>query len=1415
MIIKKNIDKMLNRILKICIFGIFFTGVQEVSATHIVGGGITYKALGNNRYEITLNLRRDCGTTNGQPHEPFDNVAYLAAFSEDGSVPAKYFSINKTVFDTLDVPLVSDCGFIGSQVCVSETKYVTIVTLPRPNSGGYTVVHQRCCRNGSINNIVDPINVGASFTAYISNAAINLPNSEVNNSPVFVQWPAIYICAGTPLNFDHSATDADGDSLVYTLCTPKIGATKPLPRPTSPSAPPYDDLIWLNPYGLPNLMGGVPLAYNINTGVFTGTPNAVGQYVIGVCVSEYRDGVLLSKIIRDFQYNVRVCSQPPLAEFTAPLYNCNTLTVPFTNTSLATNDFTWFFNYPDTSAQWVSNEKDPVFTFPSSGIYQVKLVAIRGTDQCRDELIREISVFDIPYIADFETKLRTCNNNGTITVLLLDASSTAAPGVTSAEWHWTITQNGNTSIYNGNSVNATIQPGKYTVTLNVTASNQCQGTATKDFDFEDQDLETDFSLSLPGCGGSESITIQPNDLSPGINPEFIIASSHWVVTTANGTIINANGLNPLIEIPKDSFTLSLVSTAGNGCKADTSKSYNATDFLPIPDFTFGLTGCNPENTAIIRFTENTEENTTFGQVSDYNWIVGGLPYNGGVIDALVAVGDTINALMTAVLTNGCEVSLSKQFILDQIRPQIAYDYTEVGCESDSTVKLSFAFNGEDTNGLPHGIINWLVGVPSNPALLSGALINITLPKDSLLSLKLFTKFNNGCSDTVSANFLPGPFATLEILADSLVLCPYEEAHLIKNGNPAFTYHYSPTEGLDTSIPSDPIVTIDKDKTYTITVSDGLCSVTKNVVVDILESIPLFIEGNEITCNGDIDLKVSGAIGAGVYEWSTNSFFSPVIFTGDRLQTNFTGKQQKYFVRYKADAGEVCKPLGTDFTIVNQTPGLDYLDPFELCPGDTVKFPVINADPSHQLTVLWQTDPHLISGETTLNPTIGLALGETDSVTLYVHINNQFGCPNDDSLRIKVGVNPTAEFTYVVEDCNNFNVCFEVTGNFNGFPNWDFGDPTTTADKSLLKKPCYTYPDSGRYTVLLTNNVAICPFFPLTVDVQLNKGVLIFEGSNDEACQGAEYNLNVPSNVVDLNYKWYDIIGVDLGSANPLKIIVNGDQQRILKVEDINGCPFQDTFEVKAFIFTHTLDTPEVFCNGQEADASIHVDGNLAYIYDWSPKASIISGGTTANVTVAVDKKETITIKVTHPTLGCVLTDNFEIDPASVDFTVDAFPDAEIYKGQSVDIEVADGQPGWKYQWENGPQTKKQTVSPIESTTYVVTVTDEEGCTGTADVRVDVILIQCSEDVFLPTAFSPNGDGANDVLMVRSNSMTELELIIYNRWGEKMFSTTSVNGSWDGTFQGATVNTDVYAYYLRARCGNGEEIVKQGNVSLLK
>jgi len=466
----------------------WFWAPQQASATHIVGGDLTYRCLGNNLYEIRLTLRRDCLL--GAPDAQFDDPASVGFFDLQSNQLLTFVGFNGQLFmdlnedDTLNQVFISDCTIAGNDICVHQTTYVDTIFLPfRPS--GYAMAYQRCCRNGSLNNIIDPLNTGMTLVAQLSGFA----QTECNSSPQFNEYPPIYICVNQPMEIWHFANDFEGDSLVYCLETPLSGGDIILNMPQPPNPPPYAPVNWRPPYNVFNIMGGVPLAIDSQTGLITGTPNTIGQFVVGICVTAYdrETGQLTGKTRRDFQFNVRACNDEPSAAFEAPELTCDSLTVHFTNTSVNSTLYTWFFDYPNPNGP-TSTETNPVYTFPGPGYYDVAMAAFDTARVCFDTVVQRIGVFITDVNADFTYDVPACTDSVHLQVTDLSTGMEWPPVM----WSWLLTYPGGILVSSEqNPVFSFEVDGEALVylTLIVADDNGCTSTKIDSFTVRTLDLQ--------------------------------------------------------------------------------------------------------------------------------------------------------------------------------------------------------------------------------------------------------------------------------------------------------------------------------------------------------------------------------------------------------------------------------------------------------------------------------------------------------------------------------------------------------------------------------------------------------------------------------------------------------------------------------------------------------------------------------------------------------------------------------------------------------------------------------------------------------------------------------------------------------------------------------------------------------------
>lgn len=433
----------------------------QMSATHIVGGEIYYDCLGNNDYRITLKVYRDC--LNGVA--PYDNPATVGIFDINGNL---LNSVGLPFPGSAYVPptINSPCYTPPTSVCVEEAIYQGIVNLP-PIAGGYVLAYQRCCRNNTILNLNNPGSVGSTYT-------INIPPTNLaicNSSARYSNFPPIYLCEGAPLVFDHSATDPDGDSLVYELCDPYDGATSALPMPVPPAGPPYQFVPFAAPYSGSYPMSSNPImSIDPVTGILTGTPNLSGQWVVGVCCKEYRNGQLICVNKRDFQFNVLPCPLLTVSSFPFQTVFCAGYTVQFLNTSFNATSYVWFFGDPTTTAD-SSNAFQPIWTYGDTGVFTVTLICNPYTI-CADTNTSIFRIFP-PVAPTYVAPAGQCVNGNSFNFQI------GGQFMGNGSTLWTFGPNANPQTSPANDPQNVVwnAPGNYPVTVTVT-ENGCTGTFT-------------------------------------------------------------------------------------------------------------------------------------------------------------------------------------------------------------------------------------------------------------------------------------------------------------------------------------------------------------------------------------------------------------------------------------------------------------------------------------------------------------------------------------------------------------------------------------------------------------------------------------------------------------------------------------------------------------------------------------------------------------------------------------------------------------------------------------------------------------------------------------------------------------------------------------------------------------------------
>ena len=577
-------------------------------------------------------------------------------------------------------------------------------------------------------------------------------------------------------------------------------------------------------------------------------------------------------------------------------------------------------------------------------------------------------------------------------------------------------------------------------------------------------------------------------------------------------------------------------------------------------------------------------------------------------------------------------------------------------------------------------------------------------------------------------------------------------------------------------PTFPAATVALAGAYNVTATDNNgCSgtATTTVVVNPLPT-PTATNTGPYCVNATIQLNVAGGA---TYNWSGPNAYASA--NQNPAINNATVAMSGTYNVTVTDNNH-CTATATTTVTVNPAPVANAgPDGVITCanPQTTLNAPAIPAGDSYN----WG-GPGVVSGGTTATPTVGAAgtytLTVTDAntctATATANVTSTITPPNTN-----IGAGGT--LTCVV---NSITLTISSTTTGATFA-WSNGPTTTTNAVST----------AGTYTVTVTDPANGCTASASAV-VALNTTAPNANAGPDELipCSSPTVALSGSSTTANATYNWGG--GTIASGGTTTTPLVSATGAYTLTVTDpANGCTASASTNV-------TAATPPtiaaVITNNPCAQLSVGqvnitvTGGQSPFVYSWSNNASVQSisglrGGTYA-----------LTVSDAN---GCTVNGSYVVTEGA--FAVQALQDATINLGQSVQLGgiVTGGSQNVTYVWTPDFNLSCLTclspvAAPYQTTIYQLQATDTNGCIASDTIQVIVIP---SHHIFIPNAFSPNGDGNNDYFSISGDLdlMIYFEVKIFDRWGEKVFESNSQHFKWDGTFRGVLETPQVFVYEIKA------------------
>ena len=933
----------------------------------------------------------------------------------------------------------------------------------------------------------------------------------------------------------------------------------------------------------------------------------------------------------------------------------------------------------------------------------------------------------------------------------------------------------------------------------------------------DVDVSGSYDLTLTdtvnGCTTDTTAVVHVDSIAPSVSiasPDTFTCTTDSVIldgsasttnsgnksyswTSVTGTILwDANTATPAVGSSGD-YELTVTDPA-NGCSSKDTVTVPADQNLPTVNVAPLDTITCVQNVVTI----DASASTTSSGNKDFSWTTTG----GNIVNAAADsswVDVDVSADYTVTLTdpaNGCTNSSTETVPLDTIAP----DATVAAPDTLTCTKTSVTLDASATTSVDGHTFSWSTG-DSGPTTMVSTAGNYTVTA---------TDTSNGCTnDTTVTVPIDTTAPTANVAAPDTLTCSVDTVTLdasattSKNGH---SYSWSNGDSGVTTMVTSP-------GNYTVTVTDDFNGCTDDTTVmapiDTVSPTPVVASPDTLTCSQPtVTLDASASTsnsGSKSYSWSN----------GDSGPTTSVSDSGAYSVTV-TDPNSGCT---ADTTVQVHQAG------FPSITVDSVVDASCNGgcDGGAYISVTGGSAPYSYSwndpsGQTTQDAT-GLCAGD-----LVVTVTDNNGCEVKDTVTVgepsPVQVTPVPDTTICIGGTATLSA--SGSGGTPGYTyHWDNGLGTGQV-KTVS-------PSSATVYTVYAEDANGCSSAPKTVRVELHPELSVTASSDASICPGDSVQLSASgSGGIGSGYSYSWSNGM---SGSSITVSPSSTTEYVVTLEDACETPAAtDTVEV-------TIDPlPDVQIGGQDLKGCKPVNASLVN----ATPDSMVGGSCTWNfgdgtqasgcgsVSHLYEKPGCydVTLSVTSPE-GCVdsttLTDYVCVRP---------YPTADFSYGPKSTtvmdpaIEFTNQSTGaYAYQWDFAGKDTSEAEHPSyqfpsEGPGNYKVCLDATSLYGCKDSVCKTVKIDGKFSLYVPNAFTPDGDGKNDKFypVIRGADRSNYQFTIYDRWGEVVFQTNRVEDKWDGSIKGETseAKTDVYVWRIETKNKyNGKEIVKQGHVTLIR
>lgn len=897
----------------------------------------------------------------------------------------------------------------------------------------------------------------------------------------------------------------------------------------------------------------------------------------------------------------------------------------------------------------------------------------------------------------------------------------------------------------------------------------------------------------------------------------------YLWATADGNILSgASGLAPQIDAP-GTYSL-LVTNTDNGCAQASSVAVNEDFVAPAIAISMPeVLNCVRESTLLDASDSDSGPTLVFHWATQNGLILSGADTQ---VSSVGAPGFyTFSAYNQG---NGCSDSLEVEVLQDIIPPVAAIAVPErLTCAVQS-----LQLDAEGSSAGP--IFQYLWATPDGSIVSGGNGPTPAIDAPGLYSLAI-TNQDNGCQDSAAVTVTQDVTApVVAIGTPEMLTCAVTEVALDAAGSstgPLFTYLWSTSDGDILSGANGLLAMAGAPGTYTLTVlnQDNGCSDSLAVTAlqDTVSPIAVIAAPDLLTCATqelNLDATASSSGAGYLYQWQTNdgilasgaSGLSPTVAAPGSY--NLSVLDESNGCSATADI-TVQQDIAPPIALIAIPDTLD-------CVAGSVVIDGSSSSTGSTIQYGWQSpDGHITIGAGTPQPT-----ADAPGQYILVVLNTANGCADTATATVIQDINtpvaviePPALLTCAIQQ-----TALDGTASSSGLTYLYQWASQGGHILSGANTPAPIIDAPGQYTLVVTNTANGCTAAASVTALQDIQPPLAEAGQNFVLpCFENQRQLNGSGSSVgpEFSYQWATTGGSLASGITTLSPSIEAPGVYTLIVtNNANGCQANDAVEVIQDLPAAVANTIQPLCYGDPGAILVEsVNGGLPpYLF------SVDGGDNFQQGPVFQQLGAGLYEVVVQDINGCEFRLPQEVVQPDSLVVLAAEAEATVLLGDSYQINVlaniADSEIA-SITWGNRPDLScddclAPIATPGESTDYRVRVRSINGCQDVAWVR---IYVDKRPDIFIPNAFSPNGDGANDVFLIfaRAGSVEKVRsFYIFNRWGEQVFEVFNFppndpHYGWDGNFRGELMNPAVFGYFAEIEFIDGRVELFKGDVQLVR